>query len=55
MEWIDPRYAELVACYRQQQVAPEPNLEVWGVPVRWTDDDVPVALRGFVMEPLTGE
>ncbi|WP_316526681.1 hypothetical protein [Kitasatospora brasiliensis] len=54
MEWIDPRYAELVACYRQQQVAPEPGLEVWGVPVRWADGEV-VARLGFVMEPVPGD
>ncbi|MFJ8477638.1 hypothetical protein [Kitasatospora sp. NPDC094011] len=43
-EWIDPRYAELVACYRQQQEVPEGP--AYGLP----GDNAPI--RGFVMEPM---
>jgi hypothetical protein len=47
--WIDPRYAALVARYRQQQRDSSGSaplaVGVGGTP----------ALRGFVMEPMQGE
>lgn len=49
MEWIDPRYADLVACYRQQ------DFEAFG-PLLERPDGEPVPPRlGFVMEPLRDE
>ncbi|MEE1781462.1 hypothetical protein PUR71_00675 [Streptomyces sp. SP17BM10] len=52
MEWIDPRYADLVAEFRQQDddldaVAP------YGAPLRRVDGELVPARLGFIVEPLS--
>ncbi|MEU6238088.1 hypothetical protein [Kitasatospora sp. NPDC047058] len=55
MEWINPRYAQLVACYRQQQETPDSGAAAFGVPLRRVDGEPVPARLGFVMEPSADE
>ncbi|NUP53423.1 MAG: hypothetical protein HOW97_39800 [Catenulispora sp.] len=53
-EYINPRYADVVEWYRQQQVNldPEPAL---GRPVLRADGEPVPARIGFLMEPILSE
>lgn len=52
MEWINPQYADLVACYRQQD--DEPALVApFGAPLRRVDGEIIPPRLGFIVEPLS--
>ncbi|MEV7599845.1 hypothetical protein AB0O91_20925 [Kitasatospora sp. NPDC089797] len=53
-EYIDPRYAHVVAWYRQQQVTPDPEPAL-GWPVFRADGEPVPARLGFLMEPIPSE
>ncbi|WP_181970654.1 hypothetical protein [Kitasatospora xanthocidica] len=54
MEWINPRFVDLVAWWRQEQAVPDPDADVYG-PTWRADSESMSARRGFLMEPLAGK
>ncbi|MEV7026189.1 hypothetical protein [Kitasatospora sp. NPDC093558] len=54
MEWINPQYADLVACYRQQDDNAEP-VTPFGAPLRRVDGEAVPPRLGFVLEPFLSE